>query len=180
MATVNNSSINTGLFAPTTFIWQINQIARSEVNQDLQSILVSLYQNIGYVATVANLKESGYYIPQEFVTSKLFFPNPAATDPSLALQYRMGYRLLVDFGALPNTGTKAVAHGLTINHGYQFTDIYAVANDTVSFQYLPIPYASVIGDNIEISVDATNVTIATLSDRTNFNKCYVILEYIKT
>jgi hypothetical protein len=43
-----------------------------------------------------------------------------------------------------------------------------------------LPYASPTdADNIELSVDVTNVSITTGSDRTGFTTTYIVLEYIK-
>jgi hypothetical protein len=89
--------------------------------------------------------------------------------------------MTVNFGALPNTATKSVAHGITITTATTFTRIYATASDTSGSTYIPIPFSSpTLVSNIQITVDATNVNITTGSNRSNFNICYVVLEYIKS
>jgi hypothetical protein len=48
-------------------------------------------------------------------------------------------------------------------------------------QYIPLPYASpTLVNNIQLSVDATNVTITTGIDYSAYTVTYVILEYIKS
>lgn len=173
--------IFSGAFVPTTNVWDVSQLYEIDINSPaFKELLVRLYQNINNIALVLNLKDTGYYLNQPFVNGQLYFPNPAYNSSTpLDPGYRQVWRLVINFGVLPNTGTKSVAHGLTINSGVTFTRIYATASDTTGFNYIPIPYASATGTtNIELSVDATNVTITTASNRSNFNICYVILEYL--
>ncbi len=102
---------------------------------------------------------------------------------------RQVFRKVIAFGALPNAGTKSVAHGIDTlpqdlpnNYiGFSFTRIYATATDPVNELYIPIPYASNVAANvIEINVDATNVNITTASNKTAYTITYVVLEYIKS
>jgi aryl-phospho-beta-D-glucosidase BglC (GH1 family) len=175
------NTIFSGVFVPTTNVWDVSQIYDIDITSpQFKELLVRLYQNLNNISTALNLKDSGYYITQSFVNSQLFFPNPdfnssTAVNPG----YRQVFRLVVDFGALPNTGTKSVPHNIPVNSGYTFTRIYATSSDTTGFNYIPIPYASASGtDNIELSVNATDVTITTAGNRSNFGVTYVIVEYI--
>ena len=87
--------------------------------------------------------------------------------------------MVINFGALPNAGTKSVPHNIPINGSYTFTRIYGAASDTTGLNYIPLPYASpTAANNIELNLDATNVNIITGSNRSNFNITYVIVEYI--
>lgn len=173
---------NTGLFVPTTNVWDVEQLQSVNVNSpEFKELLVRLYQNINLIALAVNKKDSAYYDVQEFVNGQSFFPDPllnsnSATTPS----YRQVYRLVINFGVLPNTTAKAIAHNLTINPGYTFTRIYGAASDTTNKTYIPLPYASpTAANNIELSVDATNVTVTTGSNRSNYSTTYVVLEYMK-
>ena len=88
--------------------------------------------------------------------------------------------MVVNFGQLPNTATTTVAHGIDFTTEYTLTRFYGAATDTTNRVYIPLPYASpTLANNIELSADATNVSITTGSDRTNFDTTYVILEYLK-
>ena len=174
---------NFGAFIPTTNIWDVSEIFEVDVTSpEFKELLVRMYQNLNNMALSINNRDAGYYITQEFVNGQTYFPNPAfnsstATYPAL----RQVFRKVINFGALPNTAAKTVAHNITVNTGTTFTRIYANASDTTGFNYIPIPYASpTLANNIELSVNATNVTITTGSNRSNFNICYVVLEYIKT
>jgi hypothetical protein len=166
-----------GAFVPNTYVWDVAQIQSIDVNsQEFKELLVRLYQNLGTMATVLNLKDTGYYPLGEFSNSQLFFPNPAySSSTSVLPAYRGVTRIVVNFGSLPNTGTKSVAHGLTPTPSWTFTRIYATASDTTGMTYIPIPSAQA-----NLTVDATNVNITTTANLTNYNVCYVVLEWIKT
>lgn len=182
MAVPINQGNLVGLYVPTTNIWDVGQIRDMDINSpDFKELLVRLYQNINDISTALNIKDSAYYDTSEFVNGQMFFPNPAlAGSASTIPTPRPVFRLVVNFGALPNTGTTTVPHELTFTSGCTLTRAYGAASDTSGKNYIPIPYASpVLADNIELKVDATNVTIITGSNRSAFNQCYVIVEYLK-
>lgn len=179
MATASNF----GAYVPTSFIWDVSRLNEVEVTSpEFKELLVRLYQNLNLMAQVLNIKDSGYYVTQEFVNSQNFFPNPSApVGQSMTQAFRPVYRKVINFGALLNNSSKSIAHGITCTTSTTFTRIYATASDVGGKNYIPIPYASpTLANNIELKVDATNVTIITGNDRTNFTVCYVILEYMQT
>ncbi len=176
------SSSQFGAYVPTTNIWDPSIIYASNLPPELKEILVRMYQNLNLMSNVINVKETAQYTNEfEMITSQQWFPNPnlnslSSTTPT----QRPVYRKVINFGALPNTGTTSVSHGIICTSATTFTRIYATASDTAGLNYIPIPYASASGTtNIEISVNSTNVNITTASNRSNFNVCYVILEYIQ-
>ncbi len=172
-----------GSFVPTNYIWEISQIQEADINSpEFKELLVRLYQNIGNIALALNTKDTAQYPLSEFVNGQLYFINPAytsatATSPAL----RQVLRKVINFGTLPNTGTTTVAHGITCTAATSFTRIYGCSSDPVGFNYIPLPYASpTLANNIELRVDATNVTIITGSNRTAFTITYIVLEYLQT
>lgn len=172
---------NYGAYVPTTNVWDPSEIYSTEVTSPaFKELLVRLYQNLNTMALVTNVKDSAMYVTQEFVTSGQYFANPnlnstTAQAPSL----RGVFRKVINFGALPNTATKSVAHGIAPTASYTFTRIYGCAT-TPSTSYIPLPYASpVLVDNIELWADGTNVNVKTGSNRTAYTVTYIVLEYIK-
>lgn len=181
MAKSYNSQANPGAFVPTTNIWDVSQLYSVDINsQDFKELLVRLYQNINLIALALNLKDTGYYVLEEFLNSQLYFPNPAlSSTTSLQPDFRQVFRKVINFGALPNAGTKSVAHGIDITSGYSFTRIYGCATNP-STSFIPLPYASpTLVNNIELNADALNVNVITGSNRSAYTICYIILEYIK-
>ena len=172
-----------GAYVPTSYIWDVSQLEDIEVTSpEFKELLVRMYQNLSFMAMVLNTKDTGIYDTQEYPNSQVYFPDPANTSQTVVgPNYRQVLRKVINFGALPNTGTKSVAHGIqNIDANTTFTRIYATASDTTGLTYVPIPYASTtaVADNIEIYVDSTNVNIITGSNRSNYNICYVVLEYL--
>lgn len=176
-----------GAFVEANFVWEMQQIqALESIDPEFKEILVRLYQNIGKMASVINVKDTGEYPVAEFVNGQLFFPNPNnnSTTAAAAIErqvLRTTINVLVPPATLMNAGTTQVAHNIVCTAATTFTRIYGAASDTTGMNYIPIPYASpTLANNIEIRADGTNVYITTGSNRTNFNVCYVILEYLQS
>lgn len=173
---------NTGSFVVTTNIWDIAQIQNIDLNsKEFRDLLVRLYQNINNISLVLNKKETGYYPLQEFLDSNLYFPSAiSVSGTAQSSNYRQAYRMTINFGALPDTATKSVPHGINPNQNYIFTDIRATASNSIGYSYLPIPYASATSANIiEISIDKTNINITTGKNMTAYTNTIVVLEYLK-
>lgn len=173
-----------GVFVTTNLIWDVQQIYELDVNsKEFKELLVRLYQNINNMALVLNSKSGGVFNNSfSTVNGNTWFANPAnnsSTQANPAL--RQEQQIVVMFGALPNTTTKSVPHGITCTATTTFTQIYATASDTTGFNYIPVTFGSpTLVNDIEITIDGTNVNITTGSNRSNFNICYVVLKYLQT
>lgn len=183
--------INVGLFIPLLNVYDAASIYRLNVNQDeFKRFLVSLIEDMRQAATAVNLKETGYYIEDEFVTGNLFYPtadgsNSMSTQAPGDPQYRPSFRKTINFGALPNGGvnpTRSVPHGLDITNTWRIVKIEAVATDPVALIALPLPYATpTITDAIALNVDSVNVniTVDVTKDYSSYSAEFIILEFIK-
>jgi hypothetical protein len=126
------------------------------------------------IADAVNTKEGALYILNEEATFQLYFTagNPQVTRPV--------YRVVVDFGALPNAGVKTVAHNIAFTNQFTSTRIYGSATDPAGLFYLPLPYASpTLNKNIELSLDGTNVIITTGINLTAFTRTTIVIEFLK-
>lgn len=146
--------------------------------------LTALRQTINNIAIVVNKKDTGIYALVETMNGQTFFPDPAlssATSPFPT--YRDDFRKVINFGALPAfpaPGTKSVAHGINFTNMYTFTRIYGAATDPVGLTAIDLSHASpTLANNIEVVVDAVNVTITVGVDRSMYTRCVVVIEYIK-
>lgn len=179
---ISDQQMLSGSFVPTTNVWDVQSLQDIDVTSpDFKELMIRLYQNINKISLVLNTKETGYYTLTPYTCGQLFFPN---RDPSVAgnssVAFRQPLRLLIDFGALPNAATKSVTHGIVVSSSTIWTRVYGTATDPIGLTGIDIGHASpVLANNIEITVDATNVNITTGSNRTNYTTCYVILEYIQ-
>ena len=173
------SNVGPGLFLPTTPMFDVGDLENME---NMRELVIRLTQFVNTIAISTNLKDSSYYVLEEFVNGQVYFPNPALTSTTpQSPTMRQVFRKVIDFGALPNAGAKIVAHGIAPDATFTFTRIYATASDPVGLTYIPIPYASTvaIANNVQLDVDAVNVTITTGINRTNYTRTFVVLEYIK-
>jgi len=181
MASFNNQA-EPGAFVPLTDVFDSQRIYDLDVDSDeFKEFLVRLRQSVNDIAMVLNVKDTGYYYPVEFVNGQAYFPDPALSSTTTQNPIpRQVFRKVINFGALPNSSTKNVAHEIDITSGFIFTRIYATATDPGT-SFIPIPYLPIpVSGRITLSVDTTNVIITTNSNRTNYTICYVVLEYIKS
>lgn len=93
------------------------------------------------------------------------------------------YQKTIAFGALPNTTTKTVAHGITGTDaaGFKVLAIECVGHVTSSGLNLPVPFAhqTDASSMIELRVDLTNIDIRANSNQSGVNETYVTLLYVK-
>lgn len=181
-----DESTGSGLFLPLTQLIDIQAIySNKDLSEDLKQIMIRIVQAFNEYAQAINLKNTGIYDVQEFVTGQVYFPNPAngsiSTDPKI---FRQVARIVVDFGALPNNMNKAMPHGLTVTPNTTFTAIYATATNTAAVfpvvASIPIPITfTATGNIVDLRIDSTNVNIETNFNATVFNVCYVVLEFIQ-
>ncbi len=179
------NSTQFGAFVETNFIWDVQQLESVDVNSDeFKELLVRLYQNLSKMATVLNVKDTGFYQVTEVVNGQLYFSNPANNSSTIANPaLRQVMRKVINYTtALPNVaGAIGIPHLINCTAATTFTRIYAVTNDVTNKVYLPLPYASsVANDNIELSVDANNVNITVGKNRATFTITYIVLEYLQS
>ncbi len=145
---------------------------------------VKLRQYLNTMSTAVNSKDSGLYTNEEVITGQKFIPTFGTTTSS-SLNYRDVYRKVIDFGVLPNTGTKSVAHGITTTQNYSFVKIYGAATALAASaiqQAIPLPFMNVLvpADGVELVVDATNIIMITTSASfAIYTRSFVVVEYIK-
>lgn len=143
---------------------------RNDLNKLIEEITL-LYKRI---ASSVNTKEGALYNLIEGATFQQYYIQGNTQ------QFNPVYRKVIDFGALPNSATKSVAHGIAFASTYTMTHVYGAASDPIGLIYLPLPYAStVLNNNIELYVDATNVNITTATNDSAYTRCSVVLEYTK-
>jgi len=160
------------------------------VPSEPEEAVVKLRQYINDIAYSVNRKSSGYYVEQDTITGQQFVPT-FATDMSGSTNYRPVLRKVVDFGTLPDSTTKSVAHSIATTEDFSFVKIYGCATEPTAAPVpigatnsaIPIPYINTTtpGDSVELSIDATNVNVTTTTaNYTAYTRCFVVLEWIQT
>lgn len=171
------NQINYGSFVPTTNVWDVSQLYSTDVNSpEFKELLVRLYQNINNIALVLNTKSTGYYINQQFVSSKLFY-NPNVNNINDLTKLRPGFIIAINTGPL-SAGVTAVNHNIPVTNMYKWMFIYGAATNTNTLVGYPLPYSDASGNNIQVTVSATQVLINNNSG-IDFTDSQVTLEYCK-
>jgi hypothetical protein len=129
---------------------------------------LALYRDI---ASNVNVRQIGIFDLEEFLTGESWF---TSGDPQ---KKRQTFRKVFEIGAIAAGATSTTAHGIT--GIVAFTHIYGTAITTI-VDYRPIPYSSVtaVNQQIEIKVDATNITIINGAAAPNITSAIVVLEYL--
>lgn len=178
MAFVPSNTTNFGSYLPTTYIYDVTDIQNIDVNSDeFKELIVRLYLNINSILKSLNDKDTGLYLTTVFQTGQQFFNQTNAYD-----QNRPIFRTVVNFGALPNTTTKSVAHNIPnlgttwsiVRLDCQATNPNTIAVDVPGFD------PSDITKPMNIWFDATNVTVQTTSNMSAYTTTWVIIEFILT
>lgn len=180
---INITSGNYGSFVPTTNVWDTSELENIDVTKpEFKELLIRLYQNLNLMSNVLNTKDSGYYFTNtEFINGQIFFPNPLLSSRTSSVPIaRPDFRVVIIFGALPNASTKSVPHGIQWTKQTSLTRFYGSSTNPTTLKGIGLSYASASGDNVELSIDATNINITTNSATwIGYTMTYVIVEYLK-
>jgi len=171
-----------GSFIQTTHDFDVDNLQEIDVkSKEFKELLVRLGIYVNNMANILNIKDTGRYDIAEFVNGQIFFSDPTLNSGTTQVpQDRQVFRKVINFGALPNAGTKSTAHGITCTSKTSFTRIYGCATDPVNKLYIPLPYASTtLNQNISLSVDGTNVNVTTGINYSAYTITYLVLEYLQ-
>src|SRR3974390_1810869 len=149
-----------------------------ESMEDLRGFIVEQFKRH---ANAINLREIGFFLDQELLSGKAFIPGANnAAGGSTSQAYRTVLRKVINFGALPNAGTKSVPHEITFDANFTLVQMFASATDPVAFIAFPLPYADPINilNAVALTMDATNVNITTGINYSSFTRCFVVIEYM--
>jgi hypothetical protein len=141
--------------------------------EEFEPFRVKFLQLYRDISNIVNVRQIGIFDLQEFLTGEQWF---TSGDPQ---KKRQTYRKTFSIGAIATGATSTTAHGITGITA--FTHIYGTCVTDV-VDYRPIPYASVtaVNQQIEIRVDATNITIINGAASPNITSALVVLEYLKS
>lgn len=137
----------------------------------------SLYANSSYGkgCLLLKTKVAGTWQPVEWIN-----PVMTAGEEYRTAERHLGkpvYVKLINFGALPNSTKKGVAHKIS-NLGYVVA-LSASTSYASNGSFIPMSAGSA-EFNYFIGIGATDVWITTTEDRTSYTGCYVFVKYTKT
>jgi len=137
-----------------------------EDEKEFRGHFSDLYQRI--VSSV-NSKEGGLYIPEEKTTGQQYF------DADNVQKNKTVYRMTIDFGVLPNTGSISQFHNINWKDSFRLTRSYGASTNTSELTSIPIP-----NDGIYLEINSTSVTVTTTSDFSQFTDTTIVIEYTKS
>lgn len=176
------SQLPAGPSLRTTSLINVQEIYRiTQDNPGMRDIMLKIYQDLSDILKVLNMKTTGIYWLQESQNNNVYFSNPALSSSSASLPaLRNVFSKTFDTGQLPNATTLTIAHNIPFNDAYTMVDYFGSATDSSGLNYICLPYSSPTStDCIEVRVDATNIYITTGSNRSNFDRSQIVLEYLK-
>jgi len=124
-----------------------------------------LTETLKMTANSTNVKEIGWYLEEEVISGKQFFPG--INVETLPGQYRTIFRKVINFSPLA-IGVNSKPHGLTIDANFRLINLYGAASDTGAFTGTPI-------NQPNINYDATNINITAAAV---YQVAQAVFEYI--
>ena len=158
----------------------VNQLPLSvEFPRDQEKFLEILTLLYKRIANSVNTKEGGLFSLQELFNFQQYF---TLTNPN---GFRNVYRKVFDMvdlngGSIAAGATATFAHN--INNLLSPTHIYGAAtNSDGRPKFIPLPYvsATLVTDQVQIHLDATNVTLINGATQTALTQAYIVAEYVK-
>lgn len=146
--------------------------------EDARPMLVEILRRL---TSSSNAKEIGSFLNMQLLTGRQFIPGTNINPNLQPNEYRDVFRMVIDFGALPNAGTKSVAHNITAVPDFSvFTlvNLYLSATDAIAFTSFSLQYWSVAPGDIVLSLTSTNIVVTTASDYSNFTRSFCVIEYM--
>lgn len=129
-------------------------------------------------ANWVNQRILGVFEQTEFQNGVQFFTNdpPSGTDKR---EPRDGYRKVFEIGSITSGSTSMISHGISGNPFFPYHIYGTVETSATDFRPLPYVNGATVTDQIEITVDSTNIIISNGSTAPDIVMGFVVLEYLK-
>lgn len=139
---------------------------------DFDEFRVTFLQQFRNLADITNVRQIGIFDLEEFLTGEQWF------SPTTTQQKRQTFRKVFSFGAIAAGVTLSFAHNIT---GITSTTDYRANVVTVvpDFRIVPYTSATLVTDQIQMTVTSTNIVIINGATAPNITSGIAILEYLK-
>lgn len=125
-----------------------------------------LVENLKRITNSLNAKEIGFFLDQELLSGKQFFPGSGTNNNQ---EFRSIFRKVVNTGALAAGANPGVAHGITFDVNFSLISLWVAGTDSATLT------ARVINGN-DVLMDATNIVITSPQA---FDRSFCVIEYIQ-
>ena len=127
-----------------------------------------LVEHLKKITTGVNNREVGTFYDVEVLSGKRFIPADNSQEPRSVL------RKVIDVGTLANSGTTTEPHGLTVDANFTLVAMWGGTTDPVAFTAASMP-----NQDINLSLDSSNIIVTTTSDYSAYTRSYVIIEFLQ-
>lgn len=168
----SNPRANELLYEYADFPREFSEEFRTRMIQVINDMCISI-----------NSKESGWYSDESTITGEKVLPTYSKNlEGSQSVYYRTVRRKLIYTGALPNNGTKQIAHNIQFpkkSVGWRIWGCASIIDGDENLRaFFQMPLGSPNqSSNVELYATENHVVIVTGTDRTNFNFSFVVVEY---
>ncbi len=139
-----------------------------------------IVEHLKIISNEINIREIGWFLDQELLSGKAFIPTQQQIDQgSTSQSYRTVLRKVIDFGTLPNFGTKTVPHEIIFDGNFSLIQMFLSATDPVNLLAFGLMYWSNDPGSIILNMDSNDVIVTTASDYSDYTRSYVVIEYIQ-
>jgi len=133
-----------------------------------------IVEQLKKLANAVNVREIGFFLDEELLSGKQFIPGTANNQA-----FRTVLRTVINFGALPATGAKSVAHNVIVDANFSLVSMWLSATDPINLVGFSLAYYSIAAGDIKLNYNATDVVVTVASDYSAYTTSYVIFEYIQ-
>ena len=147
---------------------EIFQVSKVYYSPNKETLLLNIFNKVNDIVYTINTKDTGIYNNEEFFTCQQWYVDRGQNQKSIL--WRKAYNI----GALPNSATINIAHGLPLTTDWDFIKIYGTAKDPIAIQSIPLS-----NPNISIMISTVNINITTTANLSAYTNTKIILEYIK-
>jgi hypothetical protein len=146
--------------------------------EDARAFIV---EQLKRLANAVNVREIGFFLDQELLAGKFFIPGISiAEGGGSSQQFRTVLRKVINFGTLPNSGSKSVPHGIDFDTNFTLVFLGGYATNPTNLNAIPLPFSSpTLNQNILLYIDSVNVNVITALNYTNYTTCFVTIEYMQ-
>ena len=138
------------------------------VPEEWESARQFLVENMKRISNIVNAREIGFYLEDELLSGKQFFPTKdGGATAEQKQQNRDIFRKVIDMGAIV-VGANSVAHGITFDDKFSLIQNYVSCTNSVTFNA-----ATYVAP--EVNIDVTNVTFTSPQA---YDRAYCIIEYL--
>lgn len=142
------------------------------IPEDWQEARQFIVEQLKKISNAVNVREIGWYIDEEILSGGSLYSLTNNQD------FRSIFRKAIDFGTLPNSSAKSVAHLIPVDATFKLVRIWLSATDPIGLTGFSCEYyAKDLSAAINLNYTSTDVVVTTTQDYTNFTDCTVFIEY---